>query len=57
MYIQKLYRNMTINDAARRALLDEPSATFLQAEVQRNLFYDDTEVFVTMEIKYAPGKK
>jgi hypothetical protein len=51
MFIQKLFRNSTLLDAANEALKQNPSAVFIQADVQHNLFTPNTDVFVTVEIE------
>jgi HSP20 family molecular chaperone IbpA len=52
-YIQTLYRGRDLDSAIRRAMLDHPGATWITAEEQYNLFREDTDVFVTMEVPGA----
>jgi hypothetical protein len=56
MYIQKLYRDSTIEDAVFKALRDNTHAQFLTAEIQKNLFSQQEDVFVTLEVTNARKK-
>jgi hypothetical protein len=56
MYIQKLYRDSTIEDAIFKALSNNTSAQILTAEIQKSLFSQQEDVFVTLEVTNARKK-
>jgi hypothetical protein len=52
MYIQKLVRNSTTEDAIWKVFHDLPTCRFgdVRVELQSNLFHNETDVFVTVEV-------